>query len=297
MQTLREIRRLLSEAGLRPRKHFGQSFLIDGNLLGKVVALAELTGRETVLEVGPGTGSLTEELLDRAAKVVAVEIDAGLFDLLRRRLGDRSNLVLIFGDALASKHALSPAMLQALGPGSHLVANLPYHVATPLLADCLVQSWRALRGAGESQCGFDRLTVTVQKEVADRLAGGCGGKAYGPVSVVTALLGRIRLGALLPASAFWPRPKVASRAVRIDFDPDRADKLADAGSLRAVLTLAFGQRRKQIGSILRRPAAPFSAEALAEALAAAAIEPTRRAERISPEQYLAFANALHGIVE
>ncbi len=292
MQTLRQIRRLLDEAGLRLKKQLGQSFLVDGNLLGKVVELAELTGRETVLEVGAGTGALTEELLDRAARVVAVEIDRGLCDLLRRRLGERENFTLICGDVLAGKHALSPAVLDALPAGTHLVSNLPYQIATPLVAECLVQSWRAARGGGRAECGFERLTFTVQKEVAARLSASPGGRAYGPVSVVIALLGRIRLGQTVPASAFWPRPNVAGRIVRIDFDRDLAGRLSDAGTLTAALGLAFGQRRKQIGSTGRRRRSPFSPRAVEAALAAAGVEPSRRAEQVSPEQYLALANAL-----
>jgi 16S rRNA (adenine1518-N6/adenine1519-N6)-dimethyltransferase len=292
MQTLREIRRLLAEAGLSPRKQLGQSFLVDGNLLGKVVELAELTGRETVLEVGAGTGALTEELLGRAAEVVAVEVDRGLCDLLRRRLGERSNFRLIRGDVLAGKHALSPAVLDAVRPGTHLVSNLPYHVATPLLVECLVQSWRAARGEGRAACSFERLTFTVQKEVAARLTASPGSKAYGPVSVVVALLGRIRLGPAVPASAFWPRPNVAGRIVRIDFDGDRAGRLSDADTLAAVLRLAFGQRRKQIGSVSRRKSGALTGEALAAGLASAGIDPTGRPEATPPGQFLALANAL-----
>ena len=290
MQTLRDIRRLLDEAGLRPRKGLGQSFLIDGNLLGKLVELAELTGRETVLEVGPATASLTEELLERAAKVVAVEIDRGLCELLRRRLGERGNFVLIAGDVLATKHALSPAVLAELPADTHLVANLPYCVATPVLAECLVQSWRSARAGGG--CGFERLTFTVQAEVAERLAAACGGGAYGRVSVLVALLGHIRLGSVLPAEAFWPRPKVASRIVRIDFDADLAARVANVDVLGEVLSLAFSQRRKQVRSMLRRKGAAFDAGAMASALAASGIEAPCRPPRVRPEQYRALANAL-----
>lgn len=294
MQTLTEIRRLLEQAGLSPRKAFGQCFLIDGNLLGKVLELAEVTAEQTVLEVGPGTGSLTEELLARAGRVVAVEIDRGLTELLRHRLGGRDKLTLVGGDVLAGKHEISPDVLAACGAPQGeastacLVSNLPYNIATPLLAECLLLSWRALRGPGGA-CRFDRLTFTVQKELAERLVAGPGSSAYGPVSVLVALLGRWRLGPIVPASAFWPAPKVASRIVRIDFDAARAALLADAATLSATLSAAFGQRRKQVGTIFRRawPAA-------AEALPAAGVDPTWRAEQIAPEQYLALANALAG---
>jgi 16S rRNA (adenine1518-N6/adenine1519-N6)-dimethyltransferase len=130
--------------------------------------------------------------------------------------------------------------------------------------------------------------------VADRLAAACGSAAYGPLSVLTVLLGRITMGPIVPPGAFWPRPKVSSRMVRIDFDAQRAGELADAEALRAAVGLAFGQRRKQIGAIVRRKSAGFGAEAIAAALAAAGIAPTCRAEQVSPAQYLASANSLAG---
>jgi 16S rRNA (adenine1518-N6/adenine1519-N6)-dimethyltransferase len=294
MQTLTEIRRLLGEAKLAPRKRFGQSFLIDGNLMAKLLELSGVPAGQTVLEVGAGTGSLTEELLARGAGVVAVEIDKGFCRLLRDRLGSCGGLTLIEGDVLSRKGELSPAVLAALPPVAHLVANLPYNIATPLVAECLVQSWRvqAGQGRGESVCRFERLTFTVQRELADRLAASPGGSDYGPVSVLVALLGRLKLGSVLPASAFWPSPKVASRMVRIDFDLQAAATLRDINTLRRLLALAFGQRRKQIGSILRRTPAIFAAQALAAALTLAQIDLTLRPQAITPSQYLAAANAL-----
>jgi 16S rRNA (adenine1518-N6/adenine1519-N6)-dimethyltransferase len=328
MQTQTEIRRLLEEAGLSPRKAFGQCFLIDGNLMGKLLELADVTADQTVLEVGPGTGSLTEELLHRARRVVAVEIDRGLAELLRRRLGGRDNLTLIGGDVLAGKHEISPAVLAACGAGilpaqqdagktclpaasrqvpapqakANLVSNLPYNIATPLLAECLLLSWRALGGPGGpgGPCRFERLTFTVQKELAERLVAEPGGSAYGPVSVLVALLGRWRLGPIVPATAFWPAPKVASRIVRIDFDAARAGRLADARTLSATLATAFGQRRKQVGTIFRRAWPSFAGrpategKAALEFLAAAGIDPTWRPEQIDPQQYLDLANRLTG---
>jgi 16S rRNA (adenine1518-N6/adenine1519-N6)-dimethyltransferase len=292
MQTLTEIRRMLTEAHLKPRRRFGQIFLIDGNLMAKLLELAEVPAGQTVLEIGPGTGSLTEELLARGAKVVAVEIDKGLCRLLRQRLGDRSDLTLIEGDALSGKGQLSEAVFSVLPPTVHLVANLPYSIATPLVAECLLHSWRVQAGRGAKNCRFDRLTFTVQREVAERLAAPPGGRDYGPVSVLVALLGRLKLGNALPAQAFWPAPKVASRMVRIDFDLQAAAALRNVETLRAFLALAFGQRRKQIGSIVRRKPAVFEAQALASALAAAEITPSLRPQNVAPPQYLAAANAL-----
>jgi len=282
---------MLGASGLRPRKALGQNFLIDLNLMHKLLDLAAPLADKTVLEVGPGTGSLTEDLLDRAGHVVAVELDRDLHELLVRRLADRPNLTLIRGDVLADKHHVSPEVLAALAPEAELVANLPYQTATPLVADLLVESWRARAGRTDA-VRFPALTFTVQCEVADRLAAGPGSKAYGPVSVLVALLGRTTPGPVLPPEAFYPRPAVTSRMLRIDFDAPAAGRLADADALDAVLRAAFGQRRKQLGGALRAADGPYTAEALSAARAATGVDPSLRAERVAPEAYRAMANAL-----
>ena len=292
MQTCSEIREILAGAGLSPNKRLGQCFMIDKNLLGKVLALADPSGDRTVLEVGPGTGTLTEELLTRAGRVVAVELDGGLAEVLRRRFARCDNFVLIEGDALAGKHALTPAVKAELGSSADLVANLPYSIATPLVAQCLIESWQAVCGRQEGRVCFDRMTFTVQQEVARRMRADPGRGEYGPISVLMALLGQVTTGPAIPASAFWPAPKVASRALRIDFDRSAAGAVKDVAVLAAVVSMAFGQRRKQIGSILKRPGGPFAPPALRSALDAARIDPASRAERIAPEQFRLFANAL-----
>jgi len=290
MQTLRQIRSLLSQVGLSPRQRFGQCFMIDLNLMGKLLELADVGRAATVLEVGPGTGSLTEELLLRAGKVVAVEIDRGLSQLLRDGFKGRDKLMLLCCDALSGKHRLAEEVVGALGPSAELVSNLPFNIATPLLAECLAGSWRALHGRGG--CRFDRMTFTVQREVADRLAARPGSGDYGPVSMLAALLGRVRLGSIVPASAFWPRPKVASRMVRIDFDPTSARRVRDVERLSGLLAVAFSQRRKQIGSIVRRKQGHFEPEALDAALGAAGVDRSLRPQDVEPEKYLCMANSL-----
>ena len=325
MQTLQEIRELLESFGLAPQKRFGQNFLIDQNLLLKLLDLAEVDAGRTILEVGPGTGSLTEELLARAGKVVAVEIDSGMHRLLQERflgkqtapskleiaddLGKQTapsqsrlagNLVLLHQDILVGKHAMAPEVVEALGPRADLVSNLPYNIATPLVAQCLVSSWQAERESGipkpdsRPATRFDRLTFTVQQEVADRMVAPHGSWEYGPVSVIVALLGKAKFGHAVPNTSFWPKPQIASRIMRIDFDAGRAGLLADIHALKAVVALAFGQRRKQIGSVIHRKNAAFEAEDFSRALDAAGIPRTLRAEQITPEQFLAAANALAG---
>ena len=292
MQTLTQIRQLLADSGLQPQKRFGQCFMIDQNLLAKLLELADIAPADTILEVGPGTGTLTEELLKRAGKVVAVEIDRGLAGALTQHFASQPNFTLLCQDALEGKHQIAPAVVQQLLPAACLVSNLPYNIATPLIAQCLVDSWRQSRCVDTQNpwCRFDRLTFTVQREVADRLAARPGHEEYGQVSVLVALLGKLTLGPVLPPSAFWPPPTVDSRIVRIDFDPARAAQLADEPTLQEVLTAAFGQRRKQIGSAAKR--SRFAPAEFAAALAQADIDPAARAETIQPEQFLTLANAL-----
>jgi len=287
MQTLSQIRELLAAEGIRPRKRLGQNFLIDRNLMDRLVEMAELTGSETVLEIGPAMGSLTEELLARAARLVACEVDRGLAAILARRLGNDPKLTILTADVLAGKHELAPEVLAALGAKARQVSNLPYSVATPVISLCLASSWRSIHGRSGA-CRFDRLVFTVQKEVADRLAAGPGSKDYGPISVQTALLGRIELGPVLPATAFWPQPKVASRIVRIDVDESAAADLPDLDALNRIIRLAFGQRRKKVGTIFRKA---DEAETLLAAADAAEIDLDQRAERISPQQFAAMAAA------
>lgn len=293
MQTLKQLRTVLSAAGLRPSSRLGQNFLIDGNIMDRMLAMAELSGTETVLEVGPATGSLTEELLNRAARVVAVEIDRGLFAQLERRFRGRDNLTLILADALAGKHAICPQVAAALGRQCVLVANLPYNIATPLLIQCLVDSWRSGKAVGGPLCRYDRMTFTIQQEVADRLAAAPGGgRAYGRVSVLVSLLGRVTLGPVVPATAFWPRPKVSSRMVRIDFDAGSVERVADIDGLCTLLGAAFGHRRKQIGGLARAKDAAFSPAAVSAALDAARLSPTLRPEQIPPEKFETLAREL-----
>lgn len=293
MQTLSEIRELLESAGIRPRKRFGQNFLIDGNLMAVLLELAEPAGDETVLEVGAGTGSLTEELLARAAAVVAVEIDEGLAGILQGRLGGREGFVLVREDALAGKHALSATVLEVLsGAGRvHLVSNLPYNAAVPLVLNCLLASWRSLRGGG---VGFERLTFTVQRELALRLTSAVGEEHYGQASIIVALLADAQPGRAVPPQAFWPAPKVTSQMLRLDFRPERAGMLDSAEMLSTVLAATFGQRRKMIASAAGRRGLPVSGEAFLAALRAAGIDPDARPERVAPEGFRALANTLAG---
>ncbi len=263
MQTLSEIRMLLAERGLRPRRRVGQHFLHDKNQLMRLVAAAELEPGETVLEVGPGTGTLTEALLDAGADVVACEIDPDLAAILRDRLGDRIRLIV--GDCLRG-HALNPDLCAELaGRRFKLVANLPYDAASTLIAVLL----------GDHP-GCTGLFVTVQREVADRMLARPGTKVYGALSVLVGALADVRRIAVIPASCFWPAPEVESAMLAIR--PRAGHGVEDPAALGRFATRLFSSRRKQLGTIFGRDRADWPA----------GITPDLRPEALSPGQFVAL---------
>jgi 16S rRNA (adenine1518-N6/adenine1519-N6)-dimethyltransferase len=283
-QTLSEIRALLAAAGLAPQYRFGQNFLVDLNLMRKLVAAADLEPGDVVFEVGPGTGSLTEMLLDAGVRVVAVEIDRGFQALLRERLGELARFTLVQGDALASKHRVNPLVLSVLrenapasGGAYKLVANLPYQIATPLLVDLLLTS-----------LPFERLTCTIQKEVAERLIGEPRTDVYGPVSVLVQLLAEITPHALLPPTAFWPRPEVQSVMLTLRPRPAAEVCIADLPAFAAFVQRGFQQRRK----MLRRLFRGWGELALLAVFQQAGVSPNARPEELSPPAWRGLFEAV-----
>lgn len=240
MQTLTQIRNMLASRGLSPQKRFGQNFLIDHNLIRRLVDESGVGPGDVVLEVGPGTGTLTEALLERGAHVIAGEIDRGLCDLLRERLGSNARFTLIEGDCLASKDALAPDIAGALaGRPFRLVSNLPYGAATPLMMTLLIS---------HPECGS--MWVTIQREVGQRLAAQPGTRDYGPLAIVASALATVRTVATLPPECFWPRPEVTS--VMVAIERLATAQTDDPAALAAFAQRLFGQRRKQIGSVLAK---------------------------------------------
>jgi 16S rRNA (adenine1518-N6/adenine1519-N6)-dimethyltransferase len=237
VQSLTEIRALLDARGLRPRRRFGQNFLHDKNQLSRLVEAAGVGPGDLVLEVGPGTGTLTEALLDCGAEVVACEIDRDLADIIEERLGSR--LTLVRGDCLGRGRSVNTEVAAALTRPFRLVANLPYQVASPLMCallidrdDCLAQH------------------ITIQKEVADRLLAEPGTKQYGPLGIIVgALAGARRIG-VVPATCFWPKPKVTSAMVSIL--PRSHPEIDDPAAFARFVTDVFTKRRKQLGAIFGR---------------------------------------------
>jgi len=253
-----------------PKKSLGQHFLVDRNLLAVIERLANLSSDDVVLEVGPGLGVLTTFLADRVRHVHAIELDRALEAPLRDALGGRTNVDLVFGDALAlDLDALAP-------PPSKLVANLPYNVATPLVAETLI--------------GVPTLAswcVMVQREVADRFFAEPGTKAYGAVSVLVRLHAR-RTG-LHPVSrtVFRPAPNVDSALVAFD----RIQPPANVGQVRRVVTAAFGHRRKTLANAVALAGLATREDAVA-ALEAIGRRPDVRAEALQPDEFVRLTEAL-----
>ncbi len=271
-QTKSDIRALLAEGSGHPRRQFGQNFMIDGNLVRLVAQAGEIAPGDLVIEVGPGTGTLTEELLaavEDTGAVVAVEIDRNLAALLRRRLGDERRFKLIEGDALAGKHGLNSELREVIvaakerGQTVRLVANLPYNIASPLVIELLM-------------AGVELLAFTVQKEVADRMEADAGDEAYGPLTVMVKLLARVEVLRTLPPTAFWPAPKVDSALVRLRRD----DRLGDqAGAFGTFVRQLFAARRKTLRKAIAL--AGYDAEAM---LLQTSIDGAARVETLSPER-------------
>jgi 16S rRNA (adenine1518-N6/adenine1519-N6)-dimethyltransferase len=238
VQSISEIRALLDERGLRPQRRFGQNFLHDQNQIRKLVEASGVGAGDLVLEVGPGTGTLTEALLDAGAEVIACEIDTGLADLVHDRLGSR--ITLVRGDCLERQRRIAPAILDPLGDRPFtLVANLPYQVASPLMAALLLDV-PTCRGQ----------FVTIQLEVAERLLAPPGAGAYGPLGIIVQALGTVRRLATVGPACFWPQPKVTSAMVEVRPRPDHG--LDDPHAFARFITGLFGRRRKQLGTIFGR---------------------------------------------
>lgn len=246
-QTISYLARRFSEAGLQLNARHGQNFLIDLNLQRLIVDRAELTSNDVVLEVGTGTGALTALIAQRAAAVVTAEIDARLFQLASEELFGLTNVVMLAGDALRNKNQFNPALLAmveaqlAAAPGRRLklVANLPYSVATPVIANLLQAPILPVS-----------MTVTIQKELADRIAALPGTKDYSALSVWMQSQCQVELVRVLPPSVFWPRPKVTSAVIHVTIDSARRAAIADLAFFHEFVRSLFFHRRKLLRGVL-----------------------------------------------
>jgi 16S rRNA (adenine1518-N6/adenine1519-N6)-dimethyltransferase len=268
-----ELRRLLRAEGLRPRHALSQNFLTDAEALDAIVGAAELHPGDRVVEVGPGLGVLTRRLLAAGCTVIAIELDAHLVGYLRRELDDAADLILLHEDALA----VDPEALFA-GAAYRLVANIPYHITSPLLHRFL--------GADHAP----ELTVLlVQAEVAERIAAAPGDMSY--LSVFVQDLAEAEVVARVPAAAFEPMPDVDSAVLRLTRRPESVVPAPQRDTLHRVVQAAFRQRRKQIHNSLAREL-PIDRETVDRALAECAVTPDRRPQTLSLPEWACLTTAL-----
>jgi 16S rRNA (adenine1518-N6/adenine1519-N6)-dimethyltransferase len=313
-QTRTHIGELLARHGLRPRHDLGQNFLIDLNLLEFLIAQAELGPDDLVLEVGSGTGSLTACLAAQAGAVISVEVDSRMQQLTAEAVAGFANVTLIGSDVLKNKNRFSLAVLEAIERGLggeqdpsppaplpqgergedssgpikrlKLVANLPYGVATPVISNLLA-----------SEYPWERMVVTIQYELAQRMAAKQGTSNYGALSVWLQAQSRLEVLKHLPPDVFWPRPKVASAMIRLDPDPGLRAKISDREFLHQFLREVFQQRRKLLRNVLismyRRQ---LNRTQIDDALVPHGLRADARAEQLSPAQLVNLANDFSQLV-
>jgi 16S rRNA (adenine1518-N6/adenine1519-N6)-dimethyltransferase len=283
-QTLSYLRNLFQAHGIEPKSKLGQCFLIDLNLLDILVHTAELTPKDLVLEIGSGTGSLTSRLADQAGMVMGVEIDPAFVDLLSETVGDRESIRIVHSDMLKNKNEIEPKVLAALAnlreqsgcERIKLVANLPYAVAVPVIGNLLV-----------SDVTLERMVVTVQWEIAERLIAEPGSKAYGSLAVLIQSLAEVSLIRRLPPSVFWPRPQVASAIVFIRPDPGKRAHVGDVMRFRRFLRDLYVHRRKNLrGALIGLPNGRREKAEVDRMLAHLRIDGTLRAEMLDIDRHL-----------
>ena len=256
--TRTEVSALLNNFGLAPRRAFGQNFVVDPNTVRKIARLADVRAGDFVLEIGAGLGSLTLALAETGAEIVAVEIDNGLVEVLRENTASLPNVEIIHGDAMQ----LDWQPLLTKSKHWHVVANLPYNLATPIVADIL---------DGLSQ--VDHLLVMVQSEVADRLVAQVGSDAYGAVSVKINYWATAKIVGAVPATVFFPQPRVESALVDIRRRDEPGVAQVVSGELFALVRAGFAKRRKMLSRALVDIALPEDFES-------AAVNPESRAEEL-----------------
>ena len=262
------------------QKRFGQNFLIDTHVLEKIIASANITKDDFVLEIGPGIGTMTQYLAEAAREVAAVEIDNTLIPILQDTLKDWDNVTIIHNDIL-KVDIRELAMEKNGGRPIKVVANLPYYITTPIIM-----------GLFENQVPIDSITIMVQKEVADRMQVGPGTKDYGALSLAVQYYARPQIVANVPPNCFMPRPKVGSAVIRLEKYEAPPVKVSDEKLMFGIIRASFNQRRKTLVNGLKNsPELSFTKEEIEKALTDCGLALNIRGEALTLEQFAELANA------
>lgn len=269
---------LLKQHGLRTTISLGQNFLLDRNAIERIVAAAELTGSEAVLEIGPGLGAMTRLLAERAASVVGLEVDAGFIKVLEETVGEYPNVRIEHADFLKlDLPTWGPANLKPLP--AKVVANVPYNISTPILAALF-----------ETLPLWDSIVLLLQKEVAERMRARPNTSQYGSLTVFAQYHAEVEIVGAVPPTCFFPAPKVDSSIVRLRPRQEPPVALKDPVLFHRVVGASFGQRRKTLGNALST-LPEWGKEGALAALTAAGIDPRRRGETLTMAEFAALSNA------
>ncbi len=261
------------------QKRFGQNFLIDGRVIDKIITAANITKDDTVLEIGPGIGTMTQYLAEAAGQVIAVEIDKNLLPIYEETLADYDNVTIINNDILkVDIHEL----IKGKADKVKVVANLPYYITTPIIM-----------GLFENHIPAESITVMVQKEVADRMQSGPGSKDYGALSLAVQYYADPYIVANVPPNCFMPRPNVGSAVIRLtSYDKPPVD-VKDEKLMFKIIRASFNQRRKTLqNGINNSPDLSFTKEQVVGALRAMGLSESVRGEALNLEQFATLANLL-----
>lgn len=261
------------------QKKYGQNFLIDTRVLDKIMGAAEITEKDCVLEIGPGIGTMTQYLAERAGEVVAVEIDRNLIPILEETLSAYTNVTLINQDILKMD---VKKLAQERGKALKVVANLPYYITTPIIM-----------GLFENRVPLQSITVMVQREVAERMQAGPGTKDYGALSLAVQYYARPEIVAQVPQNCFIPRPKVGSSVVRLTKYEVPPVAVKAEKQFFAMIRASFNQRRKTlVNGLGNAPELGISKESIVRALEELQLPAAVRGEALTLEQFAALSNLL-----
>ena len=256
------------------KKNFGQNFLIDSNILQNIVEYADITEEDCVLEIGPGIGSLTQVLAERAKKVIAVEIDKHLIPILQQTVGEYQNIEIRNQDILKTD---IDEIIQNENDGKDIkiVANLPYYITTPIIMDLL-----------ENHRKVESITVMVQKEVAERMQAQFGSKDYGALSIAVQYYCEAKINMIVPPSCFMPKPKVSSAVITLKLRKEPILKGIDEKLFFHIVKCAFGQRRKTLlNSLCNQLKLGLSNDVLMEVIQSIGLDEKVRGEALSIQQF------------
>lgn len=267
---------LVKKYNFKFSKSLGQNFLIDDSVLKDIVAGAEVSEEDLVIEIGPGVGTLTRELIKKAKRVVAIELDSDLIPILTEELGNEEKFSLIHNDALK----VNFDEIMAGEKSVKLVANLPYYVTTPIIAKLLNDGYK-----------FNSLTIMIQKEVAERMNSEPNCKEYGSISVLVQYFCNTKIIRKVAPSSFMPRPKVDSIVIRLDRLEEPRVALKDEKIFFDIVRNSFNMRRKTLWNALK--SFGLDKENMEEVFEKAGIDQKRRGETLSIEEFGALANSLY----